>query len=558
MISKPEISKKGINSKFPERPQLSGLKISNKNDKQEQEADAVADKVMLMPANKHQDISMSGSPKPGLHLLENQDKNTLTLQANEKENDDRLQLMPDIHLQEMYGNPADSGGETNSGGKSLLAYELTHTIQQTAPNRANNNNTADKISRKTEQGENSTIQLTPKDPWEKHYKGWETYHKPGGDTLTRLSPTKLKPDGPFTIELIRYISTHYTKASALSNPEGGHLIVQLLESSPTFLKIAAKLDKLYKKKKTGFSISPSDKGSSYIPKGTPYKSHLQPQETVSSKDDDTVKIDYTNYAYKSSDAKQAIGFASIFIHEAAHAYRSMKKLVSAGVKGYLKDEVKVRKLEIKMMKEMLDQVGKGGFGKHDKELKKITKEKIKETEDSGLKKDKVAHNIVSSSGLTYYENFYFNKSRRRYYKKYDSNLSATKSEIRKKIEALKDPMYIGKGSMPSKLNEVEEILDFIKKDHPTEITKKGSAAVTQISLAPLFTLVDLKDLSDSGLNSTEKTLVNYVKLIHLSVIKKEIELERKQGGFTPGSDDAIKQNKELAKKYFGYTKPYKL
>lgn len=211
-----------------------------------------------------------------------------------------------------------------------------------------------------------------------------------------------------------------------------------------------------------------------------------------------------------------------------------------------------------MMKEMLDQVGKGGFGKHDKELKKITKEKIKETEDSGLKKDKVAHNIVSSSGLTYYENFYFNKSRSRYFKKYDSNLSATKSEIRKKIEALKDPMYIGKGSMPSKLNEVEEILDFIKKDHPTEITKKGSAAVTQISLAPLFTLVDLKDLSDSGLNSTEKTLVNYVKLIHLSVIKKEIELERKQGGFTPGSDDAIKQNKELAKKYFGYTKPYKL
>ncbi|NOQ24883.1 MAG: DUF4157 domain-containing protein [Bacteroidales bacterium] len=112
MISKPEIRQETKGGKGeswkPAKVQLSGLKISNKNDKQEQEADAVADRVMLMPSNKQQDIAMAGSPKAALHLSTNHEQDTLTLQENESEKDDSLQLMPDIHLQEMAGNPDDS------------------------------------------------------------------------------------------------------------------------------------------------------------------------------------------------------------------------------------------------------------------------------------------------------------------------------------------------------------------------------------------------------------------------------------------------------------------
>ena len=66
---RPDKSKKGINISSPKRPQLSSLKISNKNDKQEQGVDAMADKIMLMPTNKYHDISMPGSSKPDLHLI---------------------------------------------------------------------------------------------------------------------------------------------------------------------------------------------------------------------------------------------------------------------------------------------------------------------------------------------------------------------------------------------------------------------------------------------------------------------------------------------------------
>lgn len=114
---RPDKSKKGINTSFPKKPQLSSLKISKKNDKQEQEADAVADRVMLMPSNKQQDIAMSGSPKAALHLSANQEQDTLTLQENENEKDDSLQLMPDLHLQEMAGNPDDTEDESTISTK---------------------------------------------------------------------------------------------------------------------------------------------------------------------------------------------------------------------------------------------------------------------------------------------------------------------------------------------------------------------------------------------------------------------------------------------------------
>lgn len=88
--------------------QKSSLKVSDKNDVQEKEANAVAEKVMLMPDRVQPQIPLSHKPQNRLHLTSEDRANSITLQPEEQENDESLQMMPDIQPDIMSGNPEDS------------------------------------------------------------------------------------------------------------------------------------------------------------------------------------------------------------------------------------------------------------------------------------------------------------------------------------------------------------------------------------------------------------------------------------------------------------------
>ncbi len=94
MFYKPEIKKEtNREGRQSTEIQLSGLKISNKNDPREKQADAVADKVMLMPDQPEADRSLALSPQTD------------------------IQLMPDTVSESMTGNPQNT--HEHNGADSL-------------------------------------------------------------------------------------------------------------------------------------------------------------------------------------------------------------------------------------------------------------------------------------------------------------------------------------------------------------------------------------------------------------------------------------------------------
>lgn len=122
MFYKPEIKKEtNIEGRQSTEIQLSGLKISNKNNPREKQADAVADKVMLMPDQPEADRSLAMSPETD------------------------IQLMPDTVSESMTGNPQNTyehntsdsllGRLTSSSGNQPQGDIIQRSIELRPPGR---------------------------------------------------------------------------------------------------------------------------------------------------------------------------------------------------------------------------------------------------------------------------------------------------------------------------------------------------------------------------------------------------------------------------------------
>jgi hypothetical protein len=94
--------------------QASTLKISDKNDAQEKEADAVADRIMLMPDRAGPEHSMSTAPQNSIQLQSVKNMDKIDLHKSEQESENELQLMPEPTVQTIHGNPDDNDEDSGS------------------------------------------------------------------------------------------------------------------------------------------------------------------------------------------------------------------------------------------------------------------------------------------------------------------------------------------------------------------------------------------------------------------------------------------------------------
>jgi uncharacterized membrane protein len=100
-----ENAKNGISDSGQQKIHRSSLRISNKNDAQEKEADAVADNVMLTPEQNETDILFSNRPQNRLQLAQENQSELPTLQPEGPEHEEGLLQMPAVQTIGMAGNP---------------------------------------------------------------------------------------------------------------------------------------------------------------------------------------------------------------------------------------------------------------------------------------------------------------------------------------------------------------------------------------------------------------------------------------------------------------------
>jgi hypothetical protein len=218
-------------------------------------------------------------------------------------------------------------------GDALMAHELAHVAQarQVGPSSS---------------GEGFAVQRRKSDyPADKDSKDYSV-----------LKPKKLNPRGPFSGGVLNLVSGYYTDSSKVGGRRTAELVLEILESSPTFVLMARALDDFYAKDTNpGFWIGFEHLGSKFIPQGSLFrtKTHLSLRSTAPSVDvmatatEDMILIDassskkmfaYDDPAIAGLDEQRAVAFAEVLIHEAVHAYRRVLGLGGAGLKGFIKEE----------------------------------------------------------------------------------------------------------------------------------------------------------------------------------------------------------------------------
>lgn len=94
--------------------QASAIKVSNENDAQEKEADAVADRIMLMPDNNISDNKMGEATQNKIQLQSKNNADNINLTKSEEEPEKDIQLIPQKKIQRFPGNPDDNDDTTGS------------------------------------------------------------------------------------------------------------------------------------------------------------------------------------------------------------------------------------------------------------------------------------------------------------------------------------------------------------------------------------------------------------------------------------------------------------
>lgn len=282
---------------------------------------------------------------------------------------------------------AFAGGEYrpgSSGGRRLMAHELTHVIQQGGGG-------GDAVVRRDDEP----------DPWQYPDPRTGDWYSP--ESFTELRPRRLASRGPFTYWLLEMISSTYTEAAMWHEPETAHAILAALESSSTFVAQAAYLDRHYRQEDTPEIRFHWSNGSRFIPARA---AHL----------DDWIEIDRVSTGRtspqpdnSSASEYQTMAFVRLVIHESAHAYRHVRRLESSGLSGHLRGEARTREREQRMLEEVRRGASPGGLrDEATRQLGLVGATDVRA----------IATNITSGTNITYVESFFVNGAIRTVYPLY--------------------------------------------------------------------------------------------------------------------------------------------
>jgi hypothetical protein len=473
------------------------------------------------------------------------------------------------------GEYAPSG----DAGRRLLAHEMAHVVQQ------------DRSGTLAVQRREGTYP-NPKEPWE--YEG-QKFEIP----YYVLKPKKLNVKGRFTAAVLEEISTTYFDAPPvcvsadlpyrpskqvmcgppIRRARQAELIVKLLESSPEFLDIAAKLDAFYADEKNpDFRLFGGHAGTKFVRAGIPYKANPAGEAWVA--EHDVIMLDYgVNRRMLERDPSQAasedeqiaVAFVEALVHEAVHALRRASKLTKGGLKGSMEEELATRKKSSDILKEIQS-------GSSQKGIQQQAEGYIQDIGADSLTLKQVALSKVSGDKITYLESYYVDSATSEFFERY----SNSKRDSIPELADLDHPSAVTSGVADEHLGKLRSLIE--KHSERREILIDRDVSMTGVEpplrvktlpplppvlnahdvfrlsvlLAQTETLKDLvkeatsvKKFSPAGL-----ALFYHVLLLKTSLIKESLQQEHQDSGLDPASKDYEKFCNELARKYLGETKPY--
>jgi len=423
-------------------------------------------------------------------------------------------------------------------GRSLLAHELAHVVQQTGPSASRPGTSL--IQRAPLPQEELPDYLTP-------------------DTFTLVKTRRLDASGPYTSELLYLISGSWTRASAFKDARIAQKIVDALESSDYFVSIAAQLDAYYRKHPyPRISVGGFFKGTAYHPAGSPID---QPDSTQwIDPDMDYIGIDFRRAGIynpdgpQPSDAAQVAAFASAIIHETTHAYDHIKGITASGLGGDLDEEQRTRRAEMKG----LQQIRKGT---KDKELVEEIDKRIDAIRDAGLSKKKIAVDLISAGDFTYVESYYVGEATAEFY-----------AEM-KKARAVQD----ANSPIDAALKDLEKFTDadyplyeanaayLVAMNAPLDSDPRGRTHMP-VTLANrhlferLLNATTLRELTDAprpSMTKEERLLFFHILTLKTYFIRKEIQNAWAEFLADPGKRTAADVAEKNAREFLGRRGIYK-
>ncbi len=341
--------------------------------------------------------------------------------------------------------------ETPSG-EELLAHELSHVAQQRGLATSSRPDAPLMLQRRT--------------------SDYPT--EPDSGKYSVFRPKRLNAKGPFTGSVLDLISMFYTDPSWTGNRQTGALIINLLESSPEFLRIAKVLDAHYAKDSNpAIRVSFGFNGAQFAPAGTPFMTQghrslmtTSPSVDVMNTDPerDVIFIDPGAYpkisfadpaAKATADEQRAVAFVRALIHESIHAYRHVTGATGTGLSGALTEERTTRLYERAVVKEIGDHSKSAG-------VKSEADASIAQYVGTGKLSDvEVALSLVSGDRVTYLEKYYLDKATRLLDEKYETSRSDLPE-----LERLDDPTTVSLDSADPMAKNVEDLLGDLSKVKP--------------------------------------------------------------------------------------------
>jgi len=438
----------------------------------------------------------------------------------------------------VFGPGGFSPGPTSS--QRLVAHELAHVVQQRESPRL------------------GFLQRRESDYGERG----------DSDTYTLLEPKKLNEKGPFSGAVLYFISLNFTDITG--DRATAKLILKLLESSSEFLTMAKALDAYYKKDSNpeifvGYGFA----GTMFIPAGELYQWRYG-EEATARRDLDIIHIDPSSNpkmqnpdpSSKASGEEQlAMAVVGALVHETAHAYRHVSKVVGSGMSGFIADEKATRLKE----RDVLKQISKASASKG---IQEEASTYIK-TIGTGLSDRAVALSITSGDHLTYLEKYYVEQAIGLFSGKFE----ASDQKAVPGLDKLEHPSVVTSKTLDSfkrrvgKLmndlpTEREFIVDKVKGDPevrtiPALISEQGRTLLRDV-LSGHNSFKDLTDAMEKGkkLSSAERSLLFYVILLESYAIKGALKAEHEQSTLDPKSKEHRTFCDQLARKYLGRIQPY--
>lgn len=397
-------------------------------------------------------------------------------------------------------------------GRGLLAHELTHVVQQGgAPARGGGPSAAQSFdpsgavprSRISHLGVGQTIMRQPVPQQQR-----PAYLKPEDFTLVKTN--KLNAEGPYTKSLLWWISFSWKKTN------GSELVAQrvvdALESSDYFVKIAAELDAHYSKNPDPkFAFKASLLGT-YYSEDEPRRFHP---------DDDFINLDFRRSGITGPDEVQIGAFVSGVIHESTHAFDRIKRITKGGLSGGLEEEQRARKGELKGLEQVR-------AGTKDAALASDIDNRIAALKFGHLKKKDIAYDLISDGHFTYLENFFIGQATSEFYSQVAKAKNALGSQSTEITRTLKDIDTFHDLDYPLFVANVQYIVAMnsaLDSEKPSGKPFPISPAVKRTLLRLLNTPMTLRELTDvprPKMSNEERLLFFQILLLRAYFISVQI------------------------------------